>query len=169
MANVDQIISSINRKKLTGEKIYDTNFTCSCTRNKPCPQGGKYNVSDLVYEANVEEPNTGTEHSYIGMTSEAFRNRYAKHKQSFNNENYKNQTTLSRKVWELKENGQVPEVKFKISKLSKSYRAGDKYCLLCTDEKIEIINNKSENQLNSRIEIFARCRHRSRIKINTIK
>ena len=120
MANVDQIISSINRKKLTGEKIYDTNSTFSW-RNKPCLLGGKCNVSDLVYEANVEETNTGTEHSYIGMTSDAFRKRYAM--QSFNNENYKNQTTLSKKVWELKENRQVPEVKFKISKLSKSYRA----------------------------------------------
>ena len=164
MANVDQIIASINKRKINGGNINGYNLTCSC-RNNPCPLGGQCNVNDLVYQAHVVEPNTGTEHSYIGMTSEPFRNRYAKHKQSFFNDNYKNQTTLSKKVWELKIGEQIPEVKFDILRLSRSYEAGDKCCILCTDEKIEIINSKSENQLNSRKEIFATCRHRSRIKI----
>ena len=130
---------------------------------------GKCNSQDIVYEGEVKDSRDDKVYHYIDMTSEEFRKRYSKHKQSFMKTNYKNETTLSKKVWELKEeSSQCPVVKFKILKHSRSYRAGDKMCLLCTDEKYEILNSERENLLNNRKEIFASCRHRARFKIEKV-
>ena len=123
MTNVSQIISGMNRRKL-GDCQSPPNLTCSC-RNDPCPLDGKCNVSDIVYEASLTD-NQGEEYNYIGITSEPFRNRFAKHKLSFNNSNYGNQTTLSSKYWELKNKGRDPEIKFNIVGTSKSYGPGVK-------------------------------------------
>ena len=72
-------------------------------------------------------------------------------------------------MWELKEETLCPVVNFKILKLSKSYNASDRQCLLCTDEKIEILLSKHQFLLNNRKEIFNTCRHKARIKIGRLK
>ena len=101
--------------------------------------GGECNAKDVVYIASREDVSNSCTYKYIGMTSEEIRKRIAKHKQSFNNDNYKGQTCLSRKVWDIKEkSNQCPNVNFKIIKYSKSYTAGGTICLLCTDEKVKI-------------------------------
>ena len=167
MPNVGQIINSYNKRKLRGCSNGLHNLTCSC-RNIVCPLQGKCNTKDIVYLARVVE-NSKEEAAYIGMTSEEFRKRYSKHIQSFKNSKYKNETTLSRKIWNMKEDGLDPTVNFEILKQSKSYQAGDRSCLLCTDEKIEIIFNTNKLQLlNNRKEIFSKCRHRARMKIDKI-
>ena len=145
------------------------NLPCSC-RNDICPLDGSCNTKDVVYLAKVSyEENTSESMAYIGMTSGEFRKRFSKHKQSFNNPKYKNETSLSKKVWEIKEEGLSPSVIFKIIKLSRSYNAGDRVCTLCTDEKVEIIQNyKNLKLLNNRKEIFTKCRHKARVKISTI-
>ena len=103
------------------------------------------------------------------MSSEEFRKRYTKHNQSLNNPNYMNETTLSKKVWERKGLGLAPKPNFKILKLSKSYSAGDRSYGLCTDEKLEIIlNTDKSNLLNSRKELFSKCRHKAGIKISSL-
>ena len=166
MPSIDQIIAGNNRRKLYGGSPLHE-LTCSC-RNEVCILDEKCNAKDIIYEASLSDPDTTENHSYIGMTAEEFRKRHSKHKLSFQNPNYKNATTLSKKFWELKEKGQCPQAKFKILRLSKSYSAGDKCCLLCTDEKIEIINSNKEFQLNNRREIFSACRHKARIKYNRL-
>ena len=39
---------------------------------------------------------------YIGMTENDLKGRYNMHKQSFNNSKFKNSTSLSKYIWELK-------------------------------------------------------------------
>ena len=143
-------------------------LTCNC-RYENCPLEGSCNVKNIVYEGEVMEEGTNKKYSYVGITAEEFRKRYAKHKQSFSNSNYKNETALSKKVWEIKEKeGKCPTVNLKILRKSKSYTAGDKYCLLCTEEKYEILNINRDNLLNNRREIYNTCRYRVRVKIERI-
>ena len=141
-------------------------MNCSC-RNQTCPIDNKCNAKDVIYKASLPDNKNDKNFQYIGMTSEEIRKRVSKHKQSFNNAKYKGETTLSKKFWELKET-QCPSVEFKIIKLSKSYTAGDTICLLCTDEKMEILKFMNPCLLNNRREIFNLCRHRARIKISKI-
>ena len=42
-----------------------------------------------------------TKKTYIGMTSNKFKQRYRNHEKSFNNEKYKNKTELSKYIWKL--------------------------------------------------------------------
>ena len=167
MPNMERLISGSNRAKLK-PKI-PANKTCSC-RESPCPLGGKCNISDIVYSATVTD-SEGENSTYIGMTADKFRLRYNKHTQSLRNPKYKNQTKLSRKVWELREEGREGVGPFfKIHKESKSYEPGMRVCNLCLDEKASIILFHCENSslLNSRMEMYSTCRHKSKYKLEKI-
>ena len=114
MPSVAQQISGINRTKLA-EKNNSHDLTCSC-RNTPCPLGGKCNVKENVYQAEIKDTE-GETYTYIGMTAESFRKRYSKHAQSFRNHKYAQETKLSKKVWSIKESGGLWEGTFyKIAK-----------------------------------------------------
>ena len=75
---------------------------------------------------------------------------------------------LSKKVWEIKNrlgcNNFV--IKWAIRGESKSYRAGDKFCNLCHEEVFQILNyTESESLVNSRNELYKKCRHKDRFKL----
>ena len=166
MPNIEQQITGINKVKLQGMEEAP-NVTCSC-RYKPCPLEGKCNAESIVYKADLEDKGN-VSHTYIGMTAEKFRLRYAKHTQSFRNTKYANETKLSKKVWEQMDSGHpCPVVGFSIYKHSRAYRAGNRVCQLCMDEKLSILLFNGPNLLNSRNEIFSGCRHRARFKMEKI-
>ena len=86
-----------------------------------------------------------------------------------NDEKYSKETKLSAKVWEIKKaGGAVVGPFFKVAKLSKSYGPGDRTCKLCIDEKVMIMSSSSRNPLNNRVEIFAKCRHRAKYKMEKL-
>ena len=60
----------------------------------------------------------------------------------------------------MKEQGQVPEVKFEIIGRATPYSPVSGICNLCTAEKFEILFNSATYTLNSRQELFAHCRHK---------
>ena len=166
MSNMKQHITGLNKLKLEG-KTTNTIAICKC-RNNPCPLQGKCDSEDIVYRGQVEDKE-GKKYIYIGMTSEPFRKRYSKHKQSFQKEQYSTETKLSQKVWSIKKEDKIcPVVKFSILKHSKSYTKGNSLCRLCIDEKLAIILNTEENLLNNRQEVFSLCRHRARHKMNRV-
>ena len=168
MPNFQKIVTGINRSKIDPDSLPKHDLSCSC-RYPVCPLNGQCNVMDIVYQADVLDKGSNEKFTYIGMTSENFRKRYAKHKQSFQNIKYKGETTLSKKIWEIKEiSDPCPDVTFKILKNSKSYRPGDRFCKLCTDEKIEILLSDHEGLLNSRREMYCKCRHKEKSKIRRI-
>ena len=80
----------------------------------------------------------------------------------------RNHTSLSRKVWEIRDSGHTPKVTFSIHKESKSAGTCDRSCRLCLDEKKCILYEPNQHILNSHEEIFSKCRHKTRWKLEKL-
>ena len=107
---------------------------------------------------------------YIGLTEKEFKTRYNGHKQSINNKKYKNSTTLSTYVWELKDKGINPALKLSILTHARPYSNVSKKCNLCLRKKYEILFYKNKEELlNKRSEIIAKCRHMNKFILANYK
>ena len=107
MTNVKDIISGQNRTKLSNNPTDEPDEdTCSCQQN-PCPLQGRCNSKDIVYKAVIK--NVPKEHIYLGSTANRFIRRYHIHKGSLNNRESRNHTALSKKVWQLRDEGSDPK------------------------------------------------------------
>ena len=80
----------------------------------------------------------------------------------FNNETRKNDTELSKHIWQLKSKEQRFTIKWKILAKAKPYSNLTKRCNLCTAEKHFIITRAELATLNKRNELISTCRHRRR-------
>ena len=158
--NMGSIISSHNRSILAKEDQDVEDRSCNCRKSDPCPLDGKCLTKEIVYEATVEASN-GDVNLYIGATETPFKTRLYNHNKSFNHEKYKNETTLSSHIWELKRKGLTYNIKWKLIKKSKSYSPSIESCRLCIDEKVEIWKNyNNPSYVNKRTELFCKCIHR---------
>ena len=169
MKNMEQIIKSHNTAILNPKKSPEAGEeSCNCRDKKTCPLNGKCLSSSLTYEGTLCDTlaNTDEKFKYIGLVKGVFKNRFDKHTLSFRNEKYSN-TTLSRKVWEIKRNGGAPKVTWKILKFARSYQNGQRQCDLCLTEKLLIMKCKDKNLLNSRSEINSKCRHKRKFLLGT--
>ena len=100
-------------------------------------------------------------HIYIwGLTSSKFKERWANHKKSINHKKYGKETTLSKKIWELKEMGQDFELKWKILERAQPFSPVSGVCGLCTQEKWYILFKPELSTLNRREEILGHCFHK---------
>ena len=171
MSNVSNIIKGFNKVKLEGEPDNNGTETCNC-REDPCPLAGKCNVKEIIYEGLITDSDDKVSR-YVGLSSTKFIERFRGHKNSLKYSENRAKTQLSRKVWDLKDKGKFKQLKFNITKKSKSYQAGDKVCQLCLNEKIVILASfKSEGDTieptNSRDELFRICIHRDRRKLSNL-
>ena len=107
------------------------------------------NIQKIIYHIN----------RYIYMGETTFKKRFSNHKKSFYLNKYTNETELSNEIWQIKNSGYHPKVKWEIVKTCVSYNPQTKRCLLCLTEKLEIAAYKEHNLLNKRDEIVSRCRH----------
>lgn len=57
----------------------------------------------VVYQANVTTEDNNPTKTYMGLTENSFKIRYANHKASFNHSNKRHSTELSKHVWNLKD------------------------------------------------------------------
>ena len=104
--------------------------------------------------------------TYIGISSTKWKSRYSNHKFSFTHEHLKNQIALYKYFWNLKNKGLTPEIQLSILKKSNTPKYFDSRCNQCLEEKIQImVYPDSENLLNQRCKLIARCRHRNRFKL----
>ena len=157
------LIKKINKKKL--EKVSENRpqlpntpqlTNCNCRNKQNCPLNGKCLESSLVYEAELKtEDDT---FNYIGFTEGTIKDRITKHKTSFKHPHYRNNTELSKKVWELKEGPANFIINWKILSRARAYSGGQN-CDLCITEKHLILKSKFINLLNSRTELISKCRH----------
>ena len=90
-----------------------------------------------VYQATVT---TGDKkETYIGLTATQFKARYRNHLMSFRHERRRNETELSKHLWQLKEANKEFNITWKILAKAKSYTNLTKRCNLYTTEKFFLI------------------------------
>jgi hypothetical protein len=87
------------------------------------------------------------------MTGNTFKKRLYNHNKSLNNVIYRNNTELSKYVWNLKEKQQDFTINWSILKRA---------CNLCLQEKLCILKADKSNLLNRRRELFSKCVHQKR-------
>ena len=109
------IISSHNNFILKNDnnKVY----SCNC-RNKPAfPVENKCLTSKVVYKAEVSNNVNNDKKLYIGLSATPFKDRFRNHNKAFNNERYKNDTELSKYIWDLQDKEIVHQINWSILKL----------------------------------------------------
>ena len=124
---------------------------------------GLSNLKNVIYQAIIfPKENINT---YIGISLVRWKLGYNNHIPSLSHERLRNQTTLSKHFWKLKNMGLSPEIQCSILKRS-TPSCFDGRCNLCLEEKIQIILYFDlGNLLNQRCDLMARCRHKNRFRL----
>ena len=165
--NLSMTIKKINRQKI--EKIEDKSTTSelmpskyNCRIKRNCPLNGRCLEKSLNYEAEIST--SQAKYPYIGLTEGPFKDRWHTHNTSFTHRSYANSTALSKKIWQLKDRNIPYKISWKILRKAKAY-SGGKTCDLCLSEKQLILNSKSKNLLNSKIELISKCRNMNKFML----
>ena len=170
-----KIISSHNAKVMRKSEPTPADRTCNCRTKANCPLDGKCLVNNLVYQAtltptptppnnptiNPPQPIDQTPLYYIGLTSTTFKERLGNHKKSFNHRKYSQDTCLSKKIWQLRdEEGLECEVKWKLIERAQPFSPISGECALCTLEKYYILFKPELATINKRNEVNNHCFHK---------
>ena len=108
------IISSHNQHVLSNANAPTLQpDTCNCRKKSDCPLEGKCLQTNVIYQATVTTE-TATE-TYVGLATN-FKERYRNHKTSFWHLKRKNETELSKYVWNLQNENKPFQIKWKILK-----------------------------------------------------
>ena len=140
----------------------NTNSThiCNCRNPMQCPVKGNCLQSSVLYEARVTTTDRKQTRTYIGVTGDNFKTRYRNHCKSLNNRKYKNETELSKHVWNLKDNKREYTIAWDIIRQIATRGTGPRKCRrLCLEGKLLILKGRRKNILNKRSELFNKCRH----------
>ena len=126
MGNMKSLINRHNARILQAKAPTEAKG-CNCRKNSTCPLNGACLTESLVYKATVlaenHEPQT-----YIGMTEHNVKTRFRNHKMSFENPNYCSSMTLSKYIWDLKDE----ETNYEIMTPSTQHRFKTKTILFCS-------------------------------------
>ena len=105
---------------------------------------------------------------YIGLSEGPLKKRYTSHKSDMTTRNAKSGTTLSRHVWELKDQNIPFNISWSIKERCKPYIAGAEDCNLCIAEKVHILEAEPKTSLNSRSEMLTMCRHKAKFLLKNV-
>ena len=119
----------------------------------------------LTVSTNNDRPNQ----TYIGLTENSFKTRFANHKPSFTNPSKKHSTELSKHVWQLKDTKTDFKILWKILKQDTPYNTASNRFNLCLWEKYFIICRPDLGTLNKRNELITSCRHASKFLLKNVK
>ena len=159
--NIKQIIDGHN-KTILSQNMPPQQQTpakpCNCREPDKCPLKGQCLVKEVVYQATI----TTAERSetYVGLTATEFKTRWRNHQMSFKHESKKNDTELSKYLWQLKDQKKDFAISWKILARAKSYSNLTKRCNLCSTEKFYILYKPDMATLNKRNELVSTCRHK---------
>ena len=134
---------------------------CNCRGGPPtCPLNGACQTKEVVYKATVTRLDNNQVETYTGLTGATFKTRYNKHMSDFRNQAYSDSTTLSKYIWDLKNQNTPHNVSWQILSKARGFNPVTKTCQLCLREKFFIMCHPLSATLNSRKELFNTCRHR---------
>ena len=83
---------------------------CNCRHANESPLNQVCIAKDSFYQAEVTTKDNNEGKTYIGMTATTLKDRYRNHKKSFDDIKYKNDTELSKYVWNLKLNKKLYKI-----------------------------------------------------------
>ena len=161
MPNIANIIKAHNQKTLSQPTESNQTRSCNCRKPEMCPLDGQCLTDNLVYKATVKADNR-PEKIYIGMTENTFKTRFNGHKVSLKHKSHRNDTTLSKYIWKLKDNGTNFNIHWSIVKRAKAYKGSTRRCNLCLTEKLCILSAPKDTLLNKRSELVSKCRHENK-------
>ena len=113
----------------------------------------------MVYQAIVTTPLNGKQETYIGITENPFKTRFANHKATFNTRSKRTATELSNYIWDFKDRAVEYHTTWRIVKQAPSFNSNYHRCNLCSWERYHIIFQPEMASLNKRSELIAACRH----------
>ena len=91
----------------------------------------------------------------------SFKERFRNHTKSINHRKYSKETKLSRKIWQLRDEGSNFELRWKILARAQPFSPITGVCGLCTEEKWYILFRPNLASLNKREEIAGHCFHKA--------
>ena len=171
MDNIKSLINKHNHrilKQKTNQTPKENDCSCNCRKKNECPIPGECMTNNVIYKTEVTTTDKLTIKQYIGMTSNAFKNRFRNHQKSFRDKKHQNETELSKFIWSLKEKKKDFEVKWSILKRAVVYHNGPRRCNLCLEDKLQILKADKRTLLNKRSELFSKCRHQTQCCIKYI-
>ena len=115
MENIKSIIIMHNKEVITEKKTEAAKYNCI---NKPdCSLSNQCQIINIIYKAKITS-NLRNYHEkiYYGTIEGIFKQCYGNHKKSFNHENHKADTELSKEYLIFKELEAKPQVQFYILK-----------------------------------------------------
>ena len=135
----------------------NTNYArnCNCRRTERWSTQGNCLQANVIYKADVTTTDNNETKTYIGVRANNFKTRYRNHCKSLSNRRYKNETELSKHVWQLRDSKREFTVKWKIIRQN---QAGSR-CRLYLEEKLLILKGQKKSTLIKRSELFTKCRH----------
>ncbi|GFR75193.1 inositol hexakisphosphate and diphosphoinositol-pentakisphosphate kinase 2 [Elysia marginata] len=165
LPNIKQIITAHNRKVLlTSQNVEESKNKpgnqCNCRKKQDCPVEGECLKENVIYQAIVEEKETKTTETYIGLTQNTFKTRYNLHLSTFRLSHKRKSTSLSDHIWRIKDRNNSFKITWNILTQTKRVQAGNDRCDLCTTEKLFILTNKHASSLNIKTEILNKCPHK---------
>ena len=169
--NIKQIIDGHNKTILSQNKAPEEKTPpkpCNCREPDKCPLKGQCLVKEVVYQATITTAESSE--TYVGLTATEFKTRWRNHQMSFKHESKKNDTELSKHLWQLKDQKKDFAISWKILAKAKSYSNLTKRCNLCNTEKFYILYKPDMATLNKRNELVSTCRHKRKflLKFNRI-
>ena len=103
MRKVKSIINSHNHKILQSQRSISTK-TSSCITKIACPLSNHFLLRNIFYQAIVSSENPELKEKVsFGISETPFKLRYPNHLNSFHTVRYKNDTELSKEIWNFKE------------------------------------------------------------------
>ena len=136
MPNVQQILKGHDKSVLANSAQPTPDQAgegaCNCRKKEQCPLEGNFLSKGIVYQAQLTSGRQ-TE-TYVGLTATESNSRFRNHQVSFNNETHKNDSELSKHIWQLKGNEQRFTIEWKIQAKAKPFSNLTKRCNLCTTE-----------------------------------
>ena len=106
--------------------------TCNCTHKSKCLLNNKCLSNDVFYKANITSTSENYRNKiYCGISETKFMSRYANHRKSVKNRNYKTDTELSKEIWKLKEQSKNADIQWEILGIYQSFNTSTKRCMLC--------------------------------------
>ena len=116
--NIKTITTSQKAKVLFSKQSTEQR-TCSCLNKVNYPLERKCLTTNTVHKAKVTSSNQNyQEKVYFSSCETTFKKRFLNHKQPFDLTEYKNETELSNEIWQIKNSGRHPKVKWEIIKVN---------------------------------------------------